>query len=137
MRYIINNIVVYSNKPETLTQAYHAGIIVSQVENFLPKEKIPSVGTCLANFHSLRELFGERLWQKLKSKSRFRDRILIYEKMAYQPFLPKSIIGTGRDFCVGYMQSYEKSNVRKYTNYLRLKDANVIIAYLDGKSSSL
>lgn len=100
-------------RPESVTQAYHAGMLVSKVENFLPKEDIPPVGVCAANFHALRELFGERLWQKLKARLQFRQRLLVYEALTYQPGLPKELIGTNREFWVGYLTSYNMTKRKK------------------------
>jgi hypothetical protein len=126
----LNGIWLSSDKPETFTQAYHAGAIVAMVENFLPKESVPSIPECMVNFHALRELFGERLWQKLKLRSRFRPRIHVYELLAYQPFLPRTMIGTSRDFCLGYVNHYKLSKVKKRTDNDRLKEIQTIIDYL-------
>lgn len=109
-------------KPETFTQAYHAGILYARVKNFFPTENIPTFSVCMVNYHSLRELFGERLWQKLKTKPGFKYRIRLYEALAYQPSFPRAFIGTSSDFCLGYVKSYEASKSRMSIDRRRAKD---------------
>lgn len=119
-------------KPHTLTQAYHAGVLISQIENYLT-EDIPPIGVCLANFHSLRELLGDRLWQKIKSRAKLVERVKIYEAFSYHPFLPKEMIGSGREFCLGYATSYVSSS-RKYSKDQKvLKHADTILTYVRAK----
>lgn len=114
-------------RPETLTQAYHAGVIVSQIENYLPKENIPPLGVCLAKFQALRELLGERLWQKLKSRKQFTARIRIYEALTYQPYLPREMIGTSKEFCLGYVTSYKHSSrKRKQDRLVEIKSHTIL-----------
>lgn len=107
------------SKPETLTQAYHAGVLIAMIENYLPKEDIPPVIMCVAQFYALRTLLGERLWQKLKASSRFAPRVRLYESTAYQPTMPKAFIGTYRDFFLGYVKSYEKSSLKRKVDKAR------------------
>jgi hypothetical protein len=124
------DIPISAKRPETLTQAYHAGVLVSMVENYLPNENIPSIVTCLVHFHALREVLGDRLWQKLKTKPRFAPRVRVYESLTYQPMLPKSMIGGSRDFFLGYVRSYENSTLKSKTDKERQKDVQRILDYL-------
>ena len=122
---------ISAERPETLTQAYHAGILISMIENYLPNETIPPISICLVNFYALREVLGERIWLKLKTSARFAKRVQLYEKLTYQPLLPKAMIGTHRDFFLGYARSYEKSKLKKVVDRRRQTDSSVILHHLD------
>lgn len=126
----IGSITLSSHTPESFTQAYQAGIITAMVENFLPQEFKVSFVECLSHFHSLRELFGERLWQKLRTHHKFRSRVKVYESLTYQPFLPRSIIGGYKEFCLGYAKSHRPSRTKRKLDSERTKDLNTIITYL-------
>lgn len=123
--------MIFPHRPETLTQAYHAGIIVSMLENTYPNEKLPNLAECMVHFHSLRELLGERLWQKIKARSKFRERVLLYEKLTYEPFLPRSIIGGSREFCLGYAFSHKKSKLKRHYDVKRTQDLETILNYIN------
>ncbi len=64
--------------------------------------------TCMVHFSALRELLGERLWQKLKAGHRLKERIRLYESLTYQHHLPKEVIGTSKEFCLGYARAYQQ-----------------------------
>lgn len=106
--------------PETYTQAYHAGIICAMAHNTFIDEELPTFVQCLINFYALRELFGERLWQIMRSRSPFRARIAVYEKLAHQPIKPKTFIGGGEDFAIGYVKSYKSSKLKAKLDAKRL-----------------
>lgn len=122
-------------RPETLTQAYHAGVIVARIENYLPLEDIPSLIECMVHFHSLRELLGERLWQKLKARKAFANRIKVYEALTYQPTLPREMIGTYKEFCLGYVRSYENSKLKITSDRDKLEASKQIAKYLFTKTN--
>lgn len=130
----INGIWLSSERPETYTQAYHAGVLVSMVENFLPDESIPSLPECMVNFHALRELFGDRLWQKLSTRSKFKSRIIVYEKLTYQSFLPRAIIGGSREFCLGYAYHHKKTKLKKQLDLKRTQQLQPFVDYLTESS---
>ena len=134
MSIIIAGIRLTTAKPETYTQAYHAGQIYSMVENFLPQENIPPLAQCASEFPALRELFGERLWQKLKSRTKFRARIVVYEKLIYQPGLPTTMIGTSREFALGYAYNHVRTKAKQILDFKRTNDIPKIEAYLSDSS---
>jgi hypothetical protein len=105
--------------PETYTQAYHAGVLCAMAHNTF-EEELPSFLSCLINFYALRELFGERLWQIMKSRSAFRERISLYESLAYQPNKNREFIGTHEDFALGYVKSFVNSKRKSEIDKKRL-----------------
>jgi hypothetical protein len=121
--------VISAERPETLTQAYHAGILIAQIENYLPREEIPGVATCMVHFQALRELLGERLWQKVKTRHMIAPRVRVYEAFTYQMHLPREMIGNSRDFCLGYAHSYKNSRLKMKTDKLRKEKASEIISH--------
>jgi hypothetical protein len=126
----VGTITLSSSHPETFTQSYHAGQLCSMVENFLPNEEMPPLINCMFHFMALREMFGERLWQKLKSSAKFRSRVAIYEKLTYQPGLPKSMIGGNREFMLGY--AYNHRRTKLYSSTEMIDDIPKIIQYIRG-----
>lgn len=113
-------------RPETLTQAYHAGVLVGMMENNLLAEDFPPIGVCMVHFSALRQLVGDRMWQILKARRKFRERIRIYEAFNYQPVLPREMIGSAREFCLGFATSYEHSKRKFCRDENMLKHADVI-----------
>lgn len=110
--------------PETYTQAYQAGVICAMAHNTFLKEDLPTFITCAINFYALREVFGERMWQKMKSRSAFRARVALYESMNYQPGMPRILIGKPEDFALGYCRSYGKSKAKYILDEQRLEAIN-------------
>lgn len=109
--------------PETLTQAYHAGVICAMAHNKFTKEQLPTFLECAVRPYALRELFGERRWQIMKSRVAFRERIELYESLSYQLSTPKILMGTSIDFALGYIRSYDKSKLKKQLDKQRLEAA--------------
>jgi hypothetical protein len=95
--------------PETYTQAYQSGVICAMIHNAYPDEDLPTFIQCALKFYALRELFGERMWQKIKVRANFRERVALYESMEYQPGRPRPLMGNAEDFALGYVKSYENS----------------------------
>lgn len=75
----------------------------------------------MINFHAMRELLGESLWQRAKAKIALRGRIQLYEKLSYQPFYPKEFIGDSSDFCLGYIETYKKSRIKRDRDMARAR----------------
>ncbi len=105
-------------------------MLVAKAERQFPGQ-IPPVAVCMVHFHALREQFGERIWQKMKTTSRSAKDIRLYEALTYQPYLPKEIIGTSREFCLGYSYSHKKSNSFKETERKIIECQDVLLPYLD------
>jgi len=128
-----NSVTLSLKYPETLTQAYHAGVLFAMAENYISNKKLPSFVACATNFHSLREVFGEELWQLMKAKQKFRDRITIYELLSYEIFLPRVILGTYREFCLGYVKSYYSSNLKRSHESSNMDEYKFLVAYIEQK----
>jgi hypothetical protein len=95
------------------TQAYNAGLLIASVFKLYKKRRLPSLNMCMVNFSNLRFIFGERLWNLFKHNKNISHKVLTYEALTYQPFLPRDIIGTEIDFCLGFAKGYKnkkKSN---------------------------
>ncbi len=131
MQVKIGSIILSDTRPETFTQAYHAGVITAMVENYLPTYFKFTLVECMISFHSLRELFGERLWQKLKTLVKFRERVRTYELLTYQTYLPRTMIGGSKEFCLGYAKSHKKSRTKRKLDLERVRDLDIIVQYLD------
>lgn len=110
--------------PETYTQAYQAGVICAMAHNTFLKEDLPSFITCAINFYALREAFGERMWQIIKSRSAFKERVALYESMTYQPGKPRVLIGKPEDFALGFCRSYSRSSEKWTLDQRRLEAIN-------------
>lgn len=107
--------------PETLTQAYHAGVICAMAHNIFNDEDLPSFLRCCSRSYALREIFGERMWQKMKSRKAFRTHITQYEKLVLQTRTPQCLRSRSEDFCLGYTRSYERSKRKKELDKLRIE----------------
>ena len=86
----------------------------------------------MVNSANLRALFGERIWNRAKVSPHLKERVRIYEALAYQIFLPRKIIGTEAEFCRGFATSARLSMNRK-----KSKDDKLIMEYLKSKGISL
>jgi hypothetical protein len=126
----IAGIWLLDSKPETYCQAYHAGQLYSMVENFLPQEPIPPMAQCASEFPALRELFGERLWQRLCSSSKFRGRVAVYQKLSFHSGLPISMLGTEREFALGYAYNHKRTKLKRVLDDHRKSNIKFIEDYL-------
>jgi len=127
MEYTIGNVKVSSRFPETLTQNYHAGALMAAIHVRWPEIQTPPIVQCMVHFHSLRELLGDKLWAKLRTHNRTKSRVQIYEKLTYQPSHPTTMIGTNREFMLGYVRVYERSKVKKIIDESILEDQEFIL----------
>ena len=98
--------------PETYTQAYQAGVICAMIHNIYFEEDLPSFISCAISFYALEELFGARLWSKIRVRANFRERIALYESMEHQPGKSRLLIGNAADFAQGYVKSYKRSKLK-------------------------
>lgn len=109
-------------RPETYTQAYQAGVLLAMVHNTFGNEELPSFIEGAVRYYALRELLGERIWQQMCARVPFRKKIQLYLSYTYQPGMPKTLMGDGVDFALGYIQSYKGSKLKRLKDRQRLKD---------------
>lgn len=117
------------NIPEQYTQAYYAGAIMALLDHWKPNHGI-SIAQAMVHFHALQELTGPVLWTELKTKYRYQYYTQMYERLIYQPYLPKSMIGGAREFIFGYYSIARRERHRRKANKERTQDIKILQQYL-------
>lgn len=126
------NLSLDTNRPYTLTQAYHAGALCFTVNRQFAAHPLPPLSILMTGFKSLPTLLGRQIWNKLKRNKNTASRVRVYEMLSYQPFLPKDVIGGESEFCLGYARVYKNSStyINKKTE---TENYETILTYLSNK----
>lgn len=117
------------SKPEQYTQAYWSGAIMALLDHWKPLHGV-SLVEAMVHFHALQELIGPATWMSMKTMRAFEQYIYMYEKLTYQPMLPKSMIGGAREFIFGYYSIARRDKHRRKVNVKRARDLPVLQSYL-------
>lgn len=121
--------------PEQYTQAYWAGAIMALLDHWKPNHGI-SIAQAMVHFHALQELIGPATWTMMKTRRGFERYIYMYERLIYQPTLPKSMIGGAREFIFGYYSIARREQHRRKVNLERSHALQLLQSYLQDNPQS-
>lgn len=98
-----------------LTQAYWAGYLFAELRLHTKLVDKIHILEAIRYCHSYQELFGFKIWHKVKTYRKLQRSIRHYEALAWRAGLPGKIGGCIEDFVLGYAERLKKYKTRSNT----------------------